>query len=255
MIIMEEKICKHCKKPLHVQDLTKRHFLCCKECLPKIKLCSHSKSKNLFLLKDKDLVKTKFLYINNPKNKNRYYNYNDIVKIAVNKYGSLESIDKIKKKDQSRNNKQKELRKKKLIEALKFNKLEFKNYGDCYSYINYGKPSIKQIVQTELEKTKHITKRKMVLGKALAKRGLKFDETNKVCYAYIHEIGCKTIEDCISAVELNEFFRNETDFIKLKEAHSEDVAKDIALKNYLCKNSVPKKIKSTIDNELVVHFD
>ena len=30
--------------------------------------------------------------------------------------------------------------------------LEFNNFGDCYSYINYGKPSIDEIINKELEK-------------------------------------------------------------------------------------------------------
>jgi hypothetical protein len=38
------------------------------------------------------------------------------------------------------------------------NKLDFKNYGDCYSYIHYNVPDLETVLKNELTKLKEISK-------------------------------------------------------------------------------------------------
>ena len=45
-----------------------------------------------------------------------------------------------------------ENRRKELEQAFYDNKLEFRYLGDCYAYVNYGKPSIENILTNEFNK-------------------------------------------------------------------------------------------------------
>ena len=140
--------CQDCHNQIQNNSLTSRkvsisdHYIYCKKCLRSKEVCSLSKSKKIFLLGDDDFKKLKTIYICNPKNKNKFFIFSDVKKIVIQKYGSIENLQNIKnnkeyeKKLKNINkNKKIENRKKLLIEELRNNKLEFKNHGDCYSFV------------------------------------------------------------------------------------------------------------------------
>lgn len=176
--------CEMCNRSLKTSytKLTKQHFLCCKGCLSNINLCSKSKCKTLFLLNNTDLVNLQCLYIKNPNDKSVYYRYNDVLQVALNKYGSVLKINELKKQSvdlQKRrllhSDKKKQNRKEQLVTLLKNNKLEIDDYGDCYSYVNWGKPSIDNVLINQLKRTFEMTDKKIKLARALTKNNVQTD--------------------------------------------------------------------------------
>lgn len=240
-----------------------KHFLLCKKCINNIKICSKTKCIDNFALHENDLNGLKYLYIENMNNRSKFYLYEDIEQRIIGKYGNLENMTSniIKKKEKT--NKKKELRKslsdsrkKTLIKVLEANKLEFKNHGDCYSYINYGKPPISAIVSEEISKINDNNKRRIELAKALSSENLILDESSESCYNYINNIGCKSLVETVREVEMEHFFNTKTEYPNLVKIYDMDKARQVALHKYF-KNNDNKKIPLTLNtnNEIVVQFD
>lgn len=140
----------------------------------------------------------------------------------------------------------KDLREKEIKEILKNNKLEFRNCGDIYSYINYGKPDIDTIINNKLEKLSEKNKRRNILSIELANKNLPYDETYKGCYEYVNDIGTKEFIDIIRSIEVEHFLRTETNYIDLTKKYSHGLAQEIAMmqwsKKGLLKEKPSKKI-------------
>lgn len=100
------------------------------------------------------------------------------------------------------------------------NKLEFKNHGDCFLYINYGKPPIENILNDELEKIQTKNSRRMKLAKKLSDYDIEFEENNKLCYEYINNIGCNGINEIVRLMEIENFF---------KKTNKKSISKSITL--------------------------
>lgn len=241
-----------------------KHYILCKECIKNTKLCSRSKCKDKFMLTDKDIHRLKYLFITNSNNQNKFFLYNDIEKIIISKYGSLDNLKKIytQKKEKLKQQEQKKLdiindRKNKLIEAFKVNKLEFKYHGDCYLYINYGEPSIDSIIEKELKNITYKNQRRFILAKALSKVNIKLDESLESCYNYINSIGYKDLDETVRAVELEYFFKHKTNYNELINVYNKQKAMDIAFKKYLetQKEDVNNEIPKTLSNEIILKFD
>jgi hypothetical protein len=147
------------------------------------------------MLDDTDFNNLKQIYLINYSLNNDYkfYLYNDVEQITVQKYGSLENLESILKKKHERRQQLKDKKKsikleretilKKMFEE---NKIEFQNIGDSYLYINYGKPDPEIILQNEINKTYKKSIRRLELGLALEQKNILIDETYKPCYEYIN---------------------------------------------------------------------
>ena len=122
------------------------------------------------------------------------------------------------------------------------NKLEYKNYGDCFSFVYYGDPSIETVIENELKKLDCKSARKIKLAEQLLKLNIPLDETLPSCYNYINNIGCKNLYQTIRAIEVEYFFKYKTDYIKLLNTYSPHQAKDIALQKYILKTKNEKNI-------------
>jgi len=268
---IKKYICKNCKITVFIENINprkinKKHHLFCKKCIKQIQLCSRYKCKYQFLLNDNDMKDIKYIYIDNKNNNTKYYVYNDIKHLILSKYKSFDNLNtiiknkkikmqqKLKNTENSINN-----RKSKLITALNNNKLEYKKYGDCYSYVHYGKPSIETIIKNELNKIHNQTKKKILLAKELTKIGIPFDETLKACYEFIHNIGYKSLNEIIREIEIEYFFKHHTIYISLLDKFDEDTAKELAIRDYFNKhnkseenNSIIKKIHIS---PTVINFD
>ena len=127
-------------------------------------------------------------------------------------------------------------------EIFKLNKIEFKNYGDVYSYINYGKPDIETIIKNELTKLADKNKRRLELSNELNKLNIPFDETFKACYEYINNIGTKDFIDIIRSIEIEYFLKTKTNYIELRKKYDRKTAQDMAMMYYSEKESMPKNI-------------
>lgn len=168
------------------------HDVYCDSCIKSLKVCSKNNAKKLLLLNESDLKNTKCVY----NNKNvQCYIYEVLEQIMVAKYGGYSQLMQIfdkKKNEKIKRNKKKEEVKNKREKELRMifldNKLEFKNYGYCYSYIHYGKPSLEEVLEKEIESINDQNDRRIKLAKELSNYGLLLDETNKYCYEYIYGI-------------------------------------------------------------------
>jgi hypothetical protein len=152
-----------------------------------------------------------------------------------------------------------EYRKKILIQTLEDNKLEYKNHGDCYSYIKRGYPDINTIIKNEITKITNKTNRKIKLAKRLYKLDITLDEDIPSCYNYINDIGCKSLNDIVKDIEIEHFFKYNTNFDELIKIYYPSKAKDLAMKNYLFNRKKSKhlqKIPTKIfHNSIVLSFD
>ena len=218
-----------------------KEYLFCKDCLTNMKIISKTKVKQTFYLKDNDLRSIKYI--------NTYYNYqfflyDDIHQIIINKYGSFDNFKKIiserSRKENERVDKKQKIkieREKKLKEILKYNKLEYKPYGDCYSYVHFGIPDINDVVENELNKIQNINTKRINLSSELKKKGIKFNENLKPCYDYVYNLNDKTLNETVRETEIEIFLKNNTNYKELIKIYPHEKAQEIALYKYGIKNN------------------
>lgn len=214
---MENILCEKCNtkiKIIGLKSINSKHYILCKNCISKEKICSKTKSKKIFLLNDKDLENLKYIYIDSPNN-NKFFIYQDILNIINTKYGSYENFKEIYNKKKLKLNKIrekkhkiKENRRKKLEYLFRNNKMKIKNYGDCYSYIHHGYPDLEIVLENEIKKLNEKSLRKIELGKRLNEIGLKLDESMELCYNYINQVGSKTLDETIRSIEVINYIKN-----------------------------------------------
>lgn len=148
-----------------------------------------------------------------------------------------------------------------LKNAIKENKLEYKWYGDCYSYVMYGKPSLDQVISNELLKMQNKTTRKLRLSKRLFELGITLDESLISCYNYINKVGCKSLDEIVRDVEIEHFFKKNTNCDELMKKNSMSLAeaRDTALRDYLqtykYKDNGDKVPYNVLDDSITVVFD
>lgn len=227
-----------------------KHYLLCKKCLGEINVCSKSKCKKTFLLNDSDLKNTKYIFLSN---QYQFYIYDDIIKIIDQKYGSLDNLEKIIHSNKHKSNqiiKKKELKKNerehKLKELFQSNKLEYKNYGDCYSYVHYGKPDIEIVLENELNRIKTINNRRIQLTNELRKIDIPLDESLESCYEYIYNLNTKDLSEIVRCIEIEHFLKYKTNYDELKKSYSSNQAKELALRKYTKDKKLPK---------IIYHYD
>jgi len=211
-MVNNSKKCYKCHIKIHQDSIDNDYdeslyYLFCKKCIKQISVCSRSKCKKIFLLSDEEMKNLKLLYL--PNSSYQFYIYSDIYDLVINKYGSLENLQtiidsklKLKRNKIEKKKENKLQREEKLKYIFMINKLEYKNYGDCYAYIHYGKPDIETIIQNELKKNNDMHCRRIELANELKKHNLVLDETLKSCYEYIHGLNTKDIRDIIKCIKI-----------------------------------------------------
>ena len=184
-----------------------KHHLFCNKCIKMIKVCSKSKCKKVFLLNDKDFQNLKVIYLEN--NNYSFYIYDDIKKIVINKYGSFNVLQDIilkkiaiKKETLKKQSNIRLERETQLKNALQLNKLEFKNCGNCYSYINYGTPDINTVISNELKKNMEKNNRRIILANKLKDLDIPLDESLKSCYEYINNLTTNNLYDIVKSIKI-----------------------------------------------------
>lgn len=143
----------------HRQYNNKIHFLLCKSCRNTSNITSFTICKKKYQLKKQQLNNLKILYISNIRNNNKYYIWNDINNIIISIYGSLDKFQLVRETDLGKKmvrERQTQLnkihRELELRRIFKDNKLDFScNYGDCYTYVQYGWPSIDSILDNKID--------------------------------------------------------------------------------------------------------
>ncbi len=196
----------------------RRYHLYCKKCIHETKFCSMSKCQKLFLLNNDDFKGLKYLYFDNPNNNTKFFVYSEVEKIVLHKYGNFNKLNELLKikhqrieERRARRQQQINKRKEELINSFADNKLEFKYHGDSYSYIHYGTPSLKEVVDNELNKIEKKSKRRIILARRLSKLGIVFDEKSRHSYNYINNIGSENIYETIGNIKRDSSYKYKND--------------------------------------------
>lgn len=257
--------CEKCQKSIFIKDVVDitKYIVLCKICKTKNKLYSKSDCTNL-LLNHNDLQTLRQIYISNANTTQKLYDSNDIHKLINTKYGNMNHLTNIIKNKnlkvslkKEKNHLIKEARKKELVSAFYDNKLDFYDYGDCYSYINYGKPSVDTIIKNELLKVHKKNDRRLYILNLIknhnkkAKDNLVYNEEYTAIYEYINGRNNYSSSEIIRSIEVELFLRNNTDYLQLRDGNNEDEAIEKALSKYIVDN----KEEKIIMNKFIVEFE
>lgn len=235
----------------------KYHHYVCNSCLDNTTIFSQTECKKRFLLKNNDLKGIKYIY--SKYDHSKYYLLFQIVNILKKKYQSLQSFGKYLIKNKIKYvNKLNNLREKqnKRLQEIKENlidyRLPFHFDGNIYLYVIYGKPKLEKVLKLEIKKQDKINQRIEKLNRYLEKYDLEYDENIVACYNYVYNIGIrKSIRDIIRDIEIESFYKKNTNYLTYCETYSDKVAKELSLKEYMKDNKKPEYIKS----EFKVYFD
>ena len=87
--------CGYCKDYINNTVILKKNtFLLCSVCIKKDILISKTSALKKYYLKNSDIINLKYLHL---KNNNKMYIKNDIIECSINKYGSIDNINKKKR--------------------------------------------------------------------------------------------------------------------------------------------------------------
>ena len=241
---------------------------------------SKSKAKDLYLLNDSDLdtldVVTTDNYMNN-NNQIKLYNKEELLEVALEKYGDLERFNKIKENRKIL----KEAKKEKLAknkEDRKNNLLNYfyqNGYSDtddilsefpCYLYVEYNKNKFLKEVNNKIKYdvveiynfSINRIERRLNLKKALSKRNLEYRVDSSIIDKYIDKKA--TMEETLKLVELNNFYWDKTIygflrrnfFRNLNENEKNELKEDVLYFHILTSKSIsfPESLKNMVENIL-----
>lgn len=231
----------------HMSDLEK--------CRPK-EIYSKTQCYEHFLLDEHDLQQIGHVQGKNKKTK--YYTRADVEKVALEKHGSYENLDRLLRKRQKRQEKIRKTNQKKrndrrhtLMQAFYENKLEFKSYGDCYSYIHYGKPDIDTILEQENQNQNKKMIRRMTLAQELSKVNVKLEEKFRSCHDYIHK-GGSDLQHIVEEAKIEDYLKKETDYMALLDKYPAEKAKTYAIEQLKIKKNIEE---TPFHDDFVVRFD
>lgn len=231
-----------------LKDLENQFFLC-SSCKNSSKLYSKNFCLKQLLLSDNDLSPLKYLYNNNNNKKAKYYLDDDIENIIKIKFDSINKKNEKKIFRAKQKEKLQSSRKQNLIQCLTEHKLDYKPFGECFTYVKYGYPDIETVIKNEINKSIELSRRKKILYKELQKFNLPYCEKNSVCYDFINNISDKSLNDIINDAKIENFFINYTNYSELQKIYPDDIAKEKALANYISKTD--KSNRHEIANKLI----
>lgn len=250
--------CENCSQIIHQKQSLKihtysphKHYLFCSSCLKKKDIMSRTQAKRTFFLCDDEIKDLKYIHVHDHR---RFFVYDDILQVVIQKYGSFDEYKMVANERKNRverirrdKGKKKDEREQQLFQELKNNKLEYKTYGDCYSFIHYGKPDIKTVINNELDKVKTANQKRIDLASELEKRGVRLDVTSQSYYDYINNISSSTLDEVVRDIEIEIFLKSKTNYNDLIKIHPPSEAQAIALLQYGQKNNhqpefIPKNI-------------
>lgn len=247
------------KKNVDNNEIYTRFHIFCNDCKKDIKCYNKIESKKMFFLNENDLLNIKSLYSTNKKS--ILYIYSELKEYAIQKYGDMNVIEQKREKEIIKKNnllktknENKKIREKILKNYFNENKLELKPYGDCYSYINNGYPSLNEIAKNEIKKNEQKNSKFLELTRELSKLNIPFDESCNICYEYINNIGCRNLQETIRMVELEYFLKTKTCYNKYLKKYGKDISREYAIRQYMLNNN-KDYIINNIREEVTIEFD
>ena len=143
------------------------------------------------------------------------------------------------------------LRKKELFEHLNDEKLEYVKNGVCDSYIQYGTPCLKDVINNIQTKSEKEINRLQRLIRLLKKEGEDYDENNSYYKKYIKNGG--DIKYTIDEGIKEWFYSNKTNYLELLKIYKdEDIAQAKAFNTYIKTNGTDKYTERIRQSEMVL---
>jgi hypothetical protein len=145
------------------------------------------------------------------------------------------------------------LRKKELFDHLNDNKLEYIKNGICDSYIKYGTPSLKDVINNIQSKSEVQMKRLTKLINRLKEEGEIYDEKISYYAQYVKRGG--DLEYTINEGIKEWFYVNKTNYLELLKIYKEeDKAQAKAFNTYIKNYGADKYTERIVKSEMVVRL-
>lgn len=203
--------CKKCLGTIRMQNTPNQklsQFNLCETCALDTKLYSKTFCVKKLGIQQKHLNNLETQA--NTGNKTYYYGP-DIEHILSSEFTSIEANKHRTVTMQNKKESNKEKRKNELMEALEANKLSYKKFGDCYTWVNYGFPDLQTVISNELEKTTQQTQRAISLIDQLAiynkdiAKITKFLTPNNIDYIrYIYDNSPDALNNLVGQAQLTQ---------------------------------------------------
>lgn len=252
------KIKNNKKKFINYDDIYIKFHVLCEICRENVKCYNKTESKKIFFLNENDLSNIKALYSTN---KSILYIHDELLEYAIQKYGDINVIEKKKEKELIKKNNllktKKEniqLRKELITNYFSINKLQLKPFGDCYSFINNGYPSLSEIAKNEIKKNEQKNEKYIQLARELSKINIPFDESCNICYEYINNIGYRNLNETIRMIELEYFLKTKTNYNNYIKKYGKELSREYAIRQYMSNNN-RDNIINNIKEEVTIEFD
>jgi hypothetical protein len=142
-------------------------------------------------------------------------------------------------------------RKQELCSILNDEKLEYEKNGICDSYVEYGTPSLDNVVIKIKKKTHDTTDRLCKIINELKKIGEQYDENNSYYKKYIRNGG--NINYTINEGVIEWFYTHKTNYKQImKQYKNNDVALAVAFNEYIKNNGKDKYTERIRRSEMTV---
>ena len=252
------KIKNNKKNSIDYDDININFHIICKICRENIKCYNKTESKKIFFLNDSDLSNIKTLYSTN---KSIMYIEDELLVYAIKKHGDIDTIEKKKEKELIKKNnllKTKneniKFRKELITNYFNINKLQLKPFGDCYSFINNGYPSLNEIAKNEMKKNEQKNEKCVELARELSKIKIPFDESCNICYEYVNNIGYRNLNETVRMIELEYFLKTKTNYNNYVKKYGKELSREYAIRQYMSSNN-RDNIINNIKEEVTIQFD
>ena len=165
-------------------------------------------------------------------NDQQYYYHTSVTSFMMIEYG-VEQIPKSRReKRRLKKLHRQNYRIKILHQAFDEHRLQVKDYGDCYSFIHYGTPTVDEVVHNELTRLHNYQTRREELTIKLKNIGIKYSEEYSDCIDFVHSRSNKTADEVVRSIELERFLLDKTDYEQLLPIHGKLRAQELALREY-----------------------
>ena len=147
-------------------------------------------------------------------------------------------------------------RRKTLLNFIYNNKLDFKEVGNCYTYIHYGFPPLSKVTELLINENNLINENKYKLFKILKKNNIVYNENMQCCKAIMNneKLDLVDMDNIIEEARFEDFLIKNTQYLDYLNILDKDSAINKAIqeckKEYIYINNHKKN-----DGNIIVNFN
>lgn len=138
-------------------------------------------------------------------------------------------------------------------EAFEKNKLTFKNHGDCYSFINYGKPTLQEIIKIEQDKEDMKLEMHILLSKKLKDLNISMKDNIDICENFMKNgnFNLDNIDSIIKEIEIKNLLKNDKNYDSLINSYDKEIVQTMIFNKCMKKQNSKKNTY----NKTLICFD